>query len=321
MSINNNNLSLEHPSHFSTSAMEHAIQSTPKSKSWRLFGTSLSYATQPMKTLSEYSFESTIFDKDLSYFDFFFTFSLDISSKDISNNLMRVAKEVSQLHIDDLYDRRNLVEFIRLMNQGDAKVGYAMGNSQLCTMNTEMAQLNLNECACEYSQRFTRDEQQSIRNSFEGELINLIGKKFKNVKENTLNFLFLGSGGCLSEWKITSQAILTGFENLEIYLVDRAYAKDDAKQFPERFRQFFKKFPQVKVNTHILSSLEDFAKLNIACDLASAIDFDADTRKLPKIDLTLSENGFTFVTRKYTPPNWQWNYTEKDRHSVTRYLS
>ncbi len=313
MSINHNCLSLECPSHFSNNAAALDIQPCGISKSWRLLGTSLCCATQPTKTLSEYSFNATIFDRDLNYFDFF------ISEVNNFTQVLGYAKEISNIHTDDLYDRKNLLEFVRLMNEGNSKIGHAMGyTSHIGMIFWKMKQLNLWECDCDYSKRFPRDDLQSIRNSFEGELTRLIERQFKNLKDHTLNFLFLGSGGCLSEWKITSQAILSGFENLEIYLVDRDYAKDDSKQFPERFQQFFKKFPQVKVNTHILSSLEDFAKLDIACDVASAIDFDADTTKLPKIELKLSDKGFTFITRKLTPPNWKWNLTDKAHHLVSR---
>ncbi len=315
MSVNSNYISLECPSHFSTKVVAPESQPSNNSKSWRLFGTSLSHEAEPTKTLSEYSFESTIFDKDLNYFDFF------IMGDDKINKIMGYAKEVSDIHIDDLYDRSNLLEFVRLMNQGDLKFAHVMGYTyHTGSIYWQMKQLKLWECACDFSKRFTNPDQQSLRNTFEGELTNLIGRKFKNCKDHTLNFLFLGSGGCLSEWKITSQAILAGFENLEIYLVDRDYAKEDAKQYPERFQQFFKKFPQVKVNTHILSSLEDFAKLHIACDVAIAMDFDADTTKLPKVELNLSDKGFTYITRKKSPPNWLWNFTDKEHHHAPRIL-
>ncbi len=311
MSVNNNIHSLELPSHFSKTAHDPEIALPQNGKSWQLNENSLSIGNQSTKTLKEYSFKHEILERNLNPAIDYFCMKTD--------STIPSAREISQFDMEDFYDKKNLIELIRLMSIGDDKIGKALGYTQHGSGTYSIiTSLNLWECSCDYSKRFASHGQQALRNKFETELLCKMERTFSNLKDQKLNLLFLGSGGCLSEWKIISQAILSGFKSLEIYLVDRDYAKKTIKEFPERVQKFFEKFPQVKINVHILPSLEDFAKENIACDVACALDFDADTAQDPSIELKLSDTGFTFVTRKTTLPNWKWNNTDKDRHIVSR---
>lgn len=311
MSVNNNTLSLELPSHFSNLATYPETSLSKNSKSEQLFDSSLRFGNPSTKTLKHYNFKLEILERNLNPAIDYFSMKTD--------STVLAAQEISQFDMEDLYDRKNLLELIRLMSSGDDEIGKALGYIPHGSGTySEIKSLNLWECSCEHSKRFVVRGQQALRNKFEMELLSKMDKTFSKIKDQQLNFLFLGSGGCLSEWKIISQAIFSGFQKLEIYLVDRDYEKQSSKEFPERLQKFFQKFPKVTINVYILSSLEEFAKKGVLCDVACALDFDADTSKDPSIELQLSETGFTFVTRRATQPNWEWNNTDKDRHIVSR---
>ncbi len=314
MSINNNNLSLECPSHFSITAIDPKIETSESGKSWRLLGTSLSCATPPTKSLSQYSFKIEILERELTSWDYIFPIKFKRSGQ-----IAPLAKEISQLSKEDLYDRKNLLELLRVMSDGDDKEGYALGyRGHGSGTYSKLSLIDLWECSCGYSTRFTKPNFFASRIAFENEFLDVMNEKLSKLMNQKLNILFVGSGGCLSEWKIISQMIFAGFEKLEIYVVDRDYAKESQLEYPKRFQQFFQNFPQVKIDIHILTSLEEFAKEDVSCDIACALDFDADTSKDSKIKLNLSENGFTFVTRNSTSPNWEWNNTDKDRHIISQ---
>ncbi len=191
MSVNNNTLSLELPSHFSNMAMRPETPSSKNSKSEQLFDSSLKIENQSTKTLTSYNFKLAILEKNLNPAIDYFSMKTD--------SMVQAAKEISQFDMEDLYDRKNLLEFIRLMCSGDDEIGKALGYTQHGSGTySEIKSLNLWECSCEHSKRFVGRGQHGLRNKFEMELLSKMDKTFSKIKDQQLNFLFLGSGGCLS---------------------------------------------------------------------------------------------------------------------------
>lgn len=315
MSVTEKNFSLELTTHFSNSTPDSNIPLFQKTTAWKCHDQPTLSPGELTKVFSESCFKPNVLDQDLQAWDFY----VDSRDKTIKDKILRMSKEFPELKIKDYYDRRNLLEITTLMGVPDPSVGTNMKYvSHSGGTYKKLQTLNLWECACGKGVRFPEKLYDNTnRINFEFNLISLIESKFNQAKSQKLNFLFLGSGGCLSEWKIISQLILMGFEKLEIYLVDLSYAKDYNMEFPLTFKKFFENFPQVTVHVHILTSLEEFAQKKIPCDVAAALDFEVEDKKnFPMVELELSKDGFSFVTNKESPPSWNWNDKDSKRHKV-----
>ncbi len=210
-------------------------------------------------------------------------------------------KELKHLKLNDLQCKSNLLEYVRMLNSEDVMIYMQLDSGNGCF---RAMPLDLCECCCENAKRKAGYGNKSTRIPIENRLLNKIVTVFGSLKSDRLKLMFLGSGGCLSEWNIVSQLMLLGFTNLEIHLVDFIYKKDQYEAL--RFQEFFEGFPDVKVSVKIHSSLEDFSKFEVECDVVSAIDFIGD---IPKVMLNISPKGFAFSS--HVQPKWNWIRGEK----------
>lgn len=206
--------------------------------------------------------------------------------------------ELKQLTLHDLQCKPNLLEYVRMLNSADARIYMDLDSGSGCF---RAKPLDLCECCCDNAKR-NANFGNNIRIPIEDRLLHKITTVFGSVKSDQLKLMFLGSGGCLSEWNIVSQLMLLGFTNLDIHLVDIIYRKINEQYEALRFKEFFEGFPDVKASVKIYSSLEEFSKLEVECDVVSAIDFIGG---IPKIMLNTSPKGFAFSS--HVKPEWNWN--------------
>lgn len=303
-------MSIEHSSHFSHSSQ---VEFPNSQKTSYGYGSSISLSldlnselkiarlfpqftfdpnivSQPLKSKLEMRYpcqeEASIVNK----------YAPELFSK-ITTNL----KELKNLKLNDLQCKPNLLEYVRMLNSEDARIYMQLDSGSGCF---RAMPLDLCECCCDNAKRKADFGNKSTRISIEDRLLYKISTVFGSVKSEQLKLMFLGSGGCLSEWNIVSQLMLLGFTNLDIHLVDFIYKKDQHEAL--RFKEFFEGFPDVKASVKIYSTLEEFSKLEVECDVVSAIDFIGD---IPKVLLNISPKGFAFSS--HVQPTWNWNRVDK----------
>lgn len=303
-------MSLEHSSHFSPSSQVEIPNSQIISYA---YGSKISLSTdlnselKIIRLFPQYTFDPNVVSQPLkSKMELRYPcqeedsivnkFAPELFSK-INTNL----KELKHLKLHDLQCKPNLLEYVRMLNSEDLLIYVHLDSGSGCF---RAMPLDLCECCCDNAKRKANYGSTSTRIPIENRLLQKILTVFGSVKSDQLKLMFLGSGGCLSEWNIVSQLMLLGFTNLDIHLVDFIYKKDQYEAL--RFKEFFEGFPDVKASVKIHNTLEEFAKLEVECDVVSAIDFLGN---IPNVKLNTSLSGFAFSSNMQ--PNWNWNRESK----------
>lgn len=229
-------------------------------------------------------FYKQVLDSDISY----------------ATELLKKCREFKK---EDLYDKRNLADFIQsiyclplnpelLKDNPIYSIYFNMGECRI---------LELNECACIDASRIPVEHSKSLglRSQFEYQIIKKIEKHHgdKKLSEKALRLMSFGCGGCLSEWMIAAQLVLNDFTCFELHLIDR---DSGSGLWQDNLKQFLEHFPDTKITVSSYRTLEEFGEKNIACDVAYALDLDRTKYTDDLVKLKFSPNGFTYAS-KFTP--------------------